>query len=53
MVAEHPSDIRRLVFAEASIPDDGLYQAPGFTPQEGSPVFTLVSFQPAIFLLNS
>ncbi len=39
MVAEHPSDIRRLVFMEAPIPDDGLYEAPGFTPKGSSPLW--------------
>lgn len=39
MVAEHPSDIRRLVYMEAPIPDDRLYQFPAFTPEGESLVW--------------
>lgn len=36
MVVENQSDIRRLVYMEAPIPDDGLYTWPAFTPQGAS-----------------
>lgn len=36
MVAQNQSDIRRLVYMEAPIPDDGLYTWPAFTPQGAS-----------------
>ena len=32
MIAQHPADIRSVVFMEAPIPDDSLYAAPAFSP---------------------
>jgi pimeloyl-ACP methyl ester carboxylesterase len=39
MVVAHQADIRRLVYMEAPIPDDRLYQFPAFTPQGESLVW--------------
>lgn len=39
MAVEHQSDIRRLVYMEAPIPDDRLYQFPAFTPEGESLVW--------------
>ena len=39
MVVQHQSDIRRVVFMEAPIPDQSLYQYPAFTPQGESSVW--------------
>ncbi|QXQ07381.1 alpha/beta hydrolase [Sphingosinicellaceae bacterium] len=39
MIARHPSDIRRVIFMEAPIPDEGLYQYPAFTPHGESSVW--------------
>jgi pimeloyl-ACP methyl ester carboxylesterase len=39
MVVAHQPDIRRLVYMEAPIPDDRLYQFPAFTPQGESLVW--------------
>jgi len=39
MVAAHQADIRRLVYMEAPIPDDRLYQFPAFTPEGESLVW--------------
>lgn len=39
MVAQHQSDIRRLVYMEAPIPDERLYAFPAFTPQGESLVW--------------
>lgn len=39
MVVERQSDIRRLVYMEAPIPDDRLYQFPAFTPEGESLVW--------------
>lgn len=33
MAVEHQADIRRIVFMEAPVPDDRIYQFPAFTPQ--------------------
>lgn len=39
MLAEHGSDIRRVVYMEAPIPDDGIYAYPAFTPKGESLVW--------------
>jgi pimeloyl-ACP methyl ester carboxylesterase len=39
MVVAHQADIRRLVYMEAPIPDERLYQFPAFTPQGESLVW--------------
>lgn len=39
MAVEHQADIRRIVFMEAPIPDDGLYSYPAFTPEGESLVW--------------
>ena len=39
MLASHPRDVRRVVYMEAPIPDDGLYAYPAFTPQGESLVW--------------
>ncbi|EZP49974.1 alpha/beta fold hydrolase [Sphingomonas sp. RIT328] len=39
MVAAHQDDVRRVVFMEAPIPDDRLYQFPAFTPEGESLVW--------------
>ena len=39
MVATHPSDIRRLVYMEAPIPDERIYAFPAFTPEGESLVW--------------
>lgn len=39
MVVEHQADIRQLVYMEAPIPDDRLYQFPAFTPEGESLVW--------------
>ncbi|TGN45374.1 alpha/beta hydrolase [Paracoccus liaowanqingii] len=39
MAANHQDDIRRLVFMEAPIPDDNIYDFPAFTPQGESLVW--------------
>lgn len=33
MVMKYPKDVRRVVYMEAPIPDDGLYQWPAFSPK--------------------
>jgi pimeloyl-ACP methyl ester carboxylesterase len=43
MVVQNQLDIRRLVYMEAPIPDDGLYTWPAFTPQ-GAPLAWYFSF---------
>ena len=44
MVVQHQSDIRRLVYMEAPIPDEGLYGWPAFTPQGASLAWHLAFF---------
>ena len=39
MAAQHGADIRRVVYMEAPIPDQGLYQYPAFTPEGESLVW--------------
>jgi len=39
MAVEHQSDIRRLVYMEAPIPDDSIYKYPAFTPEGESLVW--------------
>ena len=39
MLVAQPKDVRRVVFMEAPIPDDGLYAYPAFTPQGESLVW--------------
>ena len=39
MAVEHQADLRRLVYMEAPIPDDRLYQFPAFTPEGESLVW--------------
>jgi pimeloyl-ACP methyl ester carboxylesterase len=39
MVAEHPSDVARLVYMEAPIPDEAMYAFPAFTDQGESLVW--------------
>lgn len=47
MLVAHPKDIRRVVFMEAPIPDDGLYAYPAFTPQGESLVWHFSFFTAA------
>jgi pimeloyl-ACP methyl ester carboxylesterase len=44
MVVAHQADIRRLVYMEAPIPDERLYQFPAFTPQGESLVWHFIYF---------
>lgn len=39
MAVEHQADIRRIVFMEAPVPDDGIYSYPAFTPEGESLVW--------------
>ena len=39
MLAEHPADVRRVVYMEAPIPDRDIYAYPAFTPEEESLVW--------------
>lgn len=39
MAVEHQADIRRVVYMEAPIPDDSIYQYPAFTPEGESLVW--------------
>ena len=39
VLAEHGADVRRVVYIEAPIPDDGLYNYPAFTPEGESLVW--------------
>ena len=53
MAARHPADIRRIVFIEAPIPDEGLYDYPAFTPQGESLVWHFSLFAAANHLAET
>ncbi|KAF1015535.1 MAG: Soluble epoxide hydrolase [Stenotrophomonas maltophilia] len=50
MAVKHPQDIRRLVYMEAPIPDETVYDFPAFTPQGESLVwhFSFFAAQPQL-----